>query len=524
MRSRRLLVTSLCLSLVAAACGSEGGVTGVSSESHSDSTSAGTSTPTDETPTDTATPDTPDTGGTESTAPADGDPFGWQSFADNIETGSLRVPIDYNDPSKGEFDLFVARHLADPNQRIGSLLVNPGGPGFGGSTLALQPEGYFSPDLIDRFDIIGWDPRGTDLTTPAIDCIEDYDRYFDSTDITPDDDAERQQIIDLAKEFEDKCVQKNAEILQYVGTNNAARDMDQIRRALGEDKISYFGFSYGSELGATWATLFPDTVRAAVLDGAVDPNADLVQGGLDQAKGFEAAVDTFLARCSADSDCAFHNGGDAEGAFDQLMADIDEHPLPTVAGRPDLTRGAALQGVSQAMYLEALWPQLEQALAAAQQGDGSGLLELYDAYYRRNQAGKYDNKLEGFQTIACMDTTERPTVAEEDANAPLYNQVAPRMQPGTTGSYMCTFYPETQDPRAKITGAGAGPIVVVGTTGDPATPLAGSQKMADALEDGVFVTVVGNNHTGYGTNRCSVETIDDFLIDLKVPNPGTRCE
>jgi len=318
-------------------------------------------------------------------------------------------------------------------------------------------------------------------------------------------------------------VSKNADTLQYVGTNNAARDMDRIRQALGEDKISYFGFSYGTVLGAVWATMFPDTVRAAVLDGAPDPNADFVQSGLDQAKGFESAIDTFLANCSANKDCAFYNDGDAEGAFDRLMAQIDEHPLPTVAGRPPLTRGAALTGVGQAMYAEALWPQHEQALADAQNGDGAGLLELYDEYYRRNKDGRYDNKLEAFQTIFCMDRTERLTVAEDDANAPELTAVAPRMSPGTTGSYMCTFFPETQDPRIPITGKGAGPIVVLGTTGDPATPLAGAENMAKALEDGAFVTVVGNNHTGYGTNLCSVTTVDDYLITLKVPDDGTRC-
>jgi hypothetical protein len=187
-------------------------------------------------------------------------------------------------------------------------------------------------------------------------------------------------------------------------------------------------------------------------------------------------------------------------------------------------RVAAIQGVAEALYTELRWPQLEQALADAQNGDGSGLMELYDGYFFRTSDGTYDNKLEAFQTIFCMDTPERPTVAEEDANAAQYRAVAPRMSPGTTGSYTCTFYPSPDDPVIKVTGAGAGPIVVVGTTGDPATPLAGSQKMAEALEQGAFVTVVGNNHTGYGTNRCSVQTIDDYLIDLKVPDPGTRCQ
>lgn len=462
---------------------------------------------------------------TPATEPADDSPFAWQSFGDpSVEVGSLEVPIDYDDPSKGSFDLYVARHLADPSQRIGSLLVNPGGPGFGGSDFAIYADQIYSQDLLDHFDIIGWDPRGTGLTTPFIDCVDDYDPYFASTDITPDDDTEKQQIIDVAQEFETFCVEKNAEILQYVGTNNSARDMDAIREALGEDEISYFGFSYGSELGATWATLFPDTVRAAVLDGAADPTADFNEGSLQQMTGFEASLDTFLAACSANEACAFYNDGDAEGAFDALMTSLDENPVPSVTGRPDVTRGVALQGVIMAMYSESMWPQLEQALADAQAGDGAGLLDLYDAYYQRAPDGTYDNSLEAFQTISCMDTPERPTVEEDDATAPEFNAIAPRLAPGSTGSYFCTFFPEAEDPRVEITGAGAGPILAVGTTGDPATPLASTEVMADTLEEGVLVVVVANQHTGYGVNQCSYDVIDGYLIDLEVPEDGVRCE
>ena len=190
---------------------------------------------------------------------------------------------------------------------------------------------------IERFDIVGWDPRGTGLSEPAIDCIDDYDRYFASTDITPDDDTERQEIIGLAEEFADQCVANNEDYFAFVGTNNSARDMNAIREALGEEQISYFGFSYGSELGATWATLFPETVRAAVLDGAADPNADGLEASLQQAAGFEGTLTTYLAQCSDDPQCAFHNGGDAEGAFDELMESLDEQPIPSVPGRPDVT-------------------------------------------------------------------------------------------------------------------------------------------------------------------------------------------
>ncbi|MBI4883018.1 MAG: alpha/beta fold hydrolase [Actinobacteria bacterium] len=469
-----------------------------------------------------------DNAGTDNTTGSPTDNFEFQPFgADGVESGHLQVPIDYGNPSLGTIDLYVTRHLADdPAQRIGSLLVNPGGPGFGGSDFAIYANQIYSQALLDRFDIVAWDPRGTGLSEPAIDCVDNYDLYFTNTDITPDDDSERQQLIDLAQEFADACVSKNADLLPYVGTNNSARDMDAIRQALGEDKISYFGFSYGSELGATWATLFPETVRAAVLDGAADPNADFIESGLQQSAGFEGSIATFLAQCSDDVSCSFHNGGDAEGSFDVLMADLDENPIPTVDGRPYLSRAMALTGVAEAMYTETRWPELAAALSDAQDGDGNGLLALYDSYYVRQPDGSYDNSLEAFQVIVCADDSERLTVAEDDATAEQYTAVAPRFAPGTTGSYFCTFFPAAQDPRVTITGNGAGPILVMGTTGDPSTPLESSRNMADALEDGRFVIVTADQHTGYGVNQCSYDVIDNYLIDpvADAPEDGFTCE
>ena len=215
--------------------------------------------------------------------PAD-DPFGWtpSGSSGRVEIGTFTAPLDYSDPSVGRVDLNIARHLAKPQERIGSLLVNPGGPGFAGAEFAIFAEQNFGQALLDHFDIVAWDPRGTGSSEPKIDCIDDYDHFFASGDITPDDAAERQQLIDLAKEFATDCVEKNGAYYRYVGTNNSARDMDAIRAALGEATISYLGFSYGSELGATWATMFPTTVRAAVLDGAVDPTADANGSNLQQ--------------------------------------------------------------------------------------------------------------------------------------------------------------------------------------------------------------------------------------------------
>jgi pimeloyl-ACP methyl ester carboxylesterase len=457
------------------------------------------------------------------------DPFGWTRFGDGglVEIGTFTVPIDYTDPSKGNFDLNIARHLAmKPKERIGSLLVNPGGPGFGGSDFAIFAEANFGRPLLDHFDIVAWDPRGTGLGEPKINCIDDYDHFFATGDITPDDSAERQQLIDLAEEFTDACLDNNANIYQHVGTNNSARDMEAIRAALGEATISYLGFSYGSELGATWATLFPTTVRAAVLDGAVDPAADPTESGRQQVKGFEDALTAFLGACTADAKCPFNNGGDAEGAFDRLMAALDASPVPSEPGRPAVSLNVAGWAVGQALYSQATWPQLALALANAQQDDGTGLLGLYDEYFVRRPDGTYADSLEAFQVISCMDSVERPTVEQDDADAARFQAVAPRFASRSVGGYSCTFFPPTTDPRIEITGRGAGPIVVLGTTGDPATPLDGSRKMADALEQGRLVEVVGNRHTGYGLNACSSAAVEDYLVDPvgHLPAEGLRCE
>ncbi len=380
IRSRPLLV-ALSLSIIATACSSSSGDEVSITRSDSNGSAAASDNP---------------VAGAASSASID-----WQEFGDGLETGSLEVPIDYQDPSKGAFDLFLLRHpAADPGKRIGTLLVNPGGPGFGGSVLAQVADNVYSQDLIDQFDIVGWDPRGTGLSTPTIDCIDDYDRYFATNFEGLTDEEARQLSEDRAVEFAQKCEESNVDVVRYVGTNNAARDMDSIRQALGEETISYFGFSYGSELGATWATLFPDTVRAAVLDGAADPNADSLEGSLQQSRGFEMALNTFLAQCSSDTTCGFYNDGDAEGAFDALMDSLAENPVPSDPGRPDVDPGLAASGVIEALYTEARWPELAEALAAAQGGDGSGLLALYDSYFQRQLDGTYSNSLEAFQVIS----------------------------------------------------------------------------------------------------------------------------
>ena len=410
----------------------------------------------------------------------------------------------------------------DPQKRIGAMLVNPGGPGFGGSYLAEVSQNYFGGDLLDAFDIVGWDPRGTGDSTPAIDCVTDYDPYF-AYDPSPDTDEERNIIIEAGQKFVDECEKKNSEILPYISTNNSARDMDRIRAALGEEKITYFGFSYGSELGATWATMFPTTVRAAVLDGASDPDAGYIQGGLDQAKGFETELTKFLSQCSSNQTCEFYNAGNAEKAFDDLMKELDAKPLPSKNGRAPVNQGVALTAVAQAMYSSTLWSSLEEALAYAQRGDGGPLLAMYDDYYQRKWDGTYGNELEAFYAIMCLDDPGPKTIDGVDKYIPDFEKVAPRLASSFSAGYVCAFWPEKADSRIKVTGKGAGPIVVVGTTGDAATPLQSSRNMTKALEDGRLIVVTDNRHTGYGANSCVIEAVNKYLLTAQVSWNEKQC-
>lgn len=466
---------------------------------------------------------------TESTAPAFlPSSFTWSecenSEPDSIVTCSiLEVPYDYEDPAIGSFSLFVKkRSVEDPAKRIGSLLVNPGGPGFGGSSLADDAYYYFSSDLLERFDIIAWDPRGTGESTPAVDCVDTYDEYF-GLDSPPDNDEEIQALIDASQQFNDECLARSGEILPYISTEASARDMNSIRLALGEDKISYLGFSYGSELGATWTTLFPDTVRAAVLDGAVDPDSNSTDEGKSQAKGFEQQLTAFLEQCSARVSCKFHNKGNAEAAFDKLIANLDANPLVVSSDRTPVTQGVAYTAIAQAMYSDFYWPQLEAALKSAQLGDGSGLLSLYDQYFQRQDDGTYGNELEAFLSISCLDDPGATSVEEVNSKVDEFVAIAPRLGANFAYGYSCALWPIPPAPRVEITGKGAGPIVVVGTTGDAATPLESTRKMAKKLEQGILIVVSANQHTGYGANACVTKAVDGYLIDLVVPQNELTC-
>jgi pimeloyl-ACP methyl ester carboxylesterase len=510
------------LAVLLAGCSSPQAVTVVAREP----INSDTSTP-DVSTADTEPPDTEPAGSEPAdTEPADSEPadttdegepslgaIQWKRLDGPLDEGHLLVPLSYDDPTGPTIDLYLVRHRAtDENNRIGTLLVNPGGPGFGGTSLAYSAEFIYGEEVLERFDIIGWDPRGTGESEPAVDCIDEYDPYF-GLDSSPDDQAERDALIAKADEFAAACQENSGELLAHIGTADSARDVDSIREALGEATISFFGFSYGSELGAVWATLFPDTVRALVIDGAADITSPYLGQNIQQAAGFEAVFTTFLAQCSSRSSCPFHNDGDAEGAFDALAAGIDEGSLE-LDGRLPITHGVLFTAVTQAMYSESSWPALEEALADAQRGDGDALVELYDNYFGLFDGIASGNELEAYFGINCLDDPGSTGPDDLYTHEAEFAAAAPRLGRAWMAELtFCSRWPVPPAAAQVADGKGAGPIVVVGTTGDPATPLQGTRNTAGALEDGRLIVVEGDQHTGYGLNECVIDAVDGYLVD-----------
>jgi pimeloyl-ACP methyl ester carboxylesterase len=470
------------------------------------------------TPTPSSGPTTPPATGVSAVpVPA---PFVWKKCGQRIECSTLEVPLDYANAGNGEVIKLNVKRRTASGSSLGPLLVNPGGPGVGGSVMVDQAQGYFDPKLLERFDLVAWDPRGTG-ESEGMNCLDDTDLYL-ALDPTPDDAAEREALAAADKLFADGCKRNNARTIPYIGTESSARDIDQIRVALGVEKITFLGFSYGSQLGATYATLFPNSLRTMVIDGASDPTATGEVSNLQQIVGFENAFNAFLDQCAKNPKCAFYNGGDPGTAFEKLMVQLDKNPLTVSAKRAKVNQGVAINAVAEVLYVEGRWPALATALADAEKGKGAGLLGLFDSFTRRNSPGE-SHLFDAFITITCIDNPGPSDPAAIDAFIAKATNVAPRLGKYLTSpSNVCPLL-STKKPLFKITGIGAGKILVVGTTGDPATPYDSTVTMAKTLENGVLLTVVANQHTGYSANQCATDVVDSVLIDLKFPEPEKVC-
>ncbi len=448
----------------------------------------------------------------------------WEPCGAN-ECGTLEVPVDYADPEGETFDLALEMAPAT-GDRIGSMVVNPGGPGAPGTSTAEDADYYFRPALRERYDVMGFDPRGTGDSSP-IDCLSDteLDAYI-AADGEPDDPGEVEELEESQENFWEGCEANTGALLGHVSTIEAARDMDVLRGVLGEEKLPYFGFSYGTRLGATYAELFPQNVGRFVLDGAIDPSLSAYDGLLSQAKGFETALRAYLEDCVAGGSCFL--GDSVEEGLDTitgLLDEIDDQPLPTNEER-ELAIGNAVLGVITPLYAKENWPYLDQGLQEALDGEGSTLLLLSDFYASREGGTYTDNSVEAISVINCLDDPWSVDVDEVEQTYPEFEEASPTF--GRLFAWFqvgCDGVPVTStEEDVTIDGSGAAPIVVIGTTRDPATPYEEAVAMAEQLESGVLLSRDGDGHVAYTSgNTCIEDAVHAYMIDGVVPEDGTEC-
>ena len=310
-----------------------------------------------------------------------------------------------------------------------------------------------------------------------------------------------------------------------MSTIDTASDIDVLRRALKEEQISYMGFSYGTKLGATWATLFPDTVRAAVLDAAVDPTRGYVDDLVLQAGGFENSLNAFFAKCDATT-CSFMKVGEtAQDAFDRIMLSLDQKPISNDDGRTATNQGVAQTAIAGALYGDFQWPQLENALSAADLGDGQPLLILFDDYFGRDSSGQIDNSIDAYFGISCLDRDQNLTNEQVFALTDELSSIAPRLWPGWIQEMLiCANWKVEPHGGIAIGAQTENRIVVVGSTGDAATPLAGTRNMVSALGRARLVISPLEQHTTYGTDQCVTKIVDDYLLNLTDGPDTTTCD
>ncbi|TWG25189.1 alpha/beta hydrolase [Actinoplanes teichomyceticus] len=447
----------------------------------------------------------------------------------SYDCATVAVPRDWAEPDSGQtYDIALIRvRSAGQKNRIGSLLLNPGGPGGSGVDLAVYLSfgpglGGLPKEITDRFDVVGFDPRGVSRSSP-VKCISDTDQ--DATfaaDPDPVSQAEFDEVVALNRKVADTCGQKYGEQLPHFSTEQAARDMDALRAAVGDSKLTYLGFSYGTLLGATYAQLFPRNVRALVLDGAVDPTESYVQGSESQAKGFERAFSNFTRWCKANAaKCPI--SADPRGAVTGAMAKAESSPVRYRDGR-QATAGWIFVGLISSLYTETGWTSLAEAIDDLQGGDAKGIMDLADQYAEREQDGSYSNLFDANLAVNCADTDDAPSVEEVRRLQSEWRKKYPIFgAPLAMGMLPCTFWPGERDPYPAGKADGAPPIVVVGTTGDPATPYENTADLANMLGTGRVLTWEGEGHTAYPSTSCVVRAVDGYLIDLKVPREGLRC-
>ena len=445
----------------------------------------------------------------------------------------VKVPLDYSNPGGETIEIAVKKRAATGDS-VGSLFINPGGPGGSGIELVDSAGTYFSKNLTGSYDVVGFDPRGVGSST-AIDCLSDSDldaeRAGENDPATPSATA----TIERAQKMNTACESKTGTpgLLDHIDTISAARDLDVLRAVEGQQALTYLGFSYGTYLGATYAELFPANTGRLVLDGAVDPSLSAEDMTLGQAKAFEVALRAYVQECQS-SKLSCPLSGDVDSGVSQIREFLESTktaPIPTSDPQRPLTYDLALTGVLGAMYQTSLWSSLTAALTQAMDTsgsrDGSALMVITDAFASRQSDGSYSgNSTEALMPVNCLDFPVQGDDASWEQNATAVEEASPTFSAQLLypDAYCQGWGHESSRKREKITASGAAPILVVGTTGDPATPYAWSEALAEQLETGQLLTWKGNGHTAYGrSNDCVKNAVDTYLLNGTMPDKGLTC-
>ncbi len=451
----------------------------------------------------------------------------WKQCGD-VECAKLTVPVDYAEPAGATIQLAISKVPAT-GTRQGSLLVNPGGPGGSGYDYGAAADRVVTPSIRKAYDVIGFDPRGVQRSDP-IECVDNaqLDKIV-GADPTPDTPAEEQTAAAITKSFGVACKKNAGALIGHVSTVEVAKDVDILRAAVGSPTLDYLGKSYGTLIGSYYAELFPRKVGRLVLDGVVPPDLTSVQVGQGQAAGFELATRSYVTDCVQNGGCPL-GSTQAQGMakIRSFLKQLDATPLP-VTGQGDvtkLTEGWGSLGIAEAMYDKSSWPALTKAFTTAFGGDGNGLMALANSYTDRNSDGTYSsNLMQVNNAVNCLDQPSSPSLSSYEKDATTFSKTAP-----TWGRFLawsgltCGQWPIKATGEAhRIEAAGSGPILVVGTTRDPATPYAWSQRLATELKNGHLLTYVGDGHTAYGQSSCVNDAVDRYLLQGTVAPQGKRC-
>lgn len=468
----------------------------------------------------------------------------WSGCGGGFQCGTLTVPLDWSKPSGATIKLAVIRKPAkDQAHRIGSVVINPGGPGESGvSFLRDFVSGRLPKGLNDRLDLVSWDPRGTGASSP-IECTTVAEDLEPDPDPVPDTPAEKQQLLDRETHDTKECLQKAGPELPYVGTYDTVQDLDTLRAALGDAKLTYIGFSYGTEIGTVYLERYPGHVRAMVLDGVATTGADPVADSFRQAQSFESDLDAFLTDCRQRGQrCTFGNGNPRQALLDLIARLKSGTRLPADYSTKDtkghsherkgtLGIGELYPALALPLYNRSDWPALEQALTEATDptspNPGYLLLSFRDQLNGRNDDGTWSNVQDANSAISCADQTQRATnplgdpaiAAQWAAQLPIFGAAFAVGLPG------CWDWPAAQHPlQAPTTIAGVPPVVLIGSTMDPATPYSQAVALQKVIAGSVLLTWESADHTAYGRGSpCLDDPVTAYLESDTTPANGLHC-